>query len=325
MSDPTTSAGWPSRLKSALGPRGGLVVLVIAQFILTVLQSGSVPNDLMEGAPWLVELSPFITSASDGLIAAQVALIAAFISFGDGRVYVRLIRGVLLVLWLELARMVGTHLLDGGRDATVFGAYLARDLVRFSSLLVLLAGFRLAVGKRLTVSTAALPPKHQFRIWQLLALTTEIGVQFALLRSLVPWNRRSFVPLGENVLSQLQPNGLMAIATTCALTGGSIFIVIYVRRRFRCISALVAWPVIVAVVSAAIIRAWPQLDEFYSVFGSLPRPIFGTQTLIDVVHGWAVGANLLFSLQFVRWLGYDFLPLPRRGGGRQSSEATSAA
>jgi hypothetical protein len=108
MSAQVTKASLPSRLKSAVGPRGGLALLVLAQFILTVLQSASVPDDLVEGARWLVELSPFVTSASDGLIAAQIVLVCAFVALGDGRVYVRLIRGALLLLWVELAKMIGT-------------------------------------------------------------------------------------------------------------------------------------------------------------------------------------------------------------------------
>jgi CRISPR/Cas system-associated protein Csm6 len=201
---------------------------------------------------------------------------------------------------------------------------LAADLMLAGSLAAALAVYRIFTGRELTLPNVACRPKHQFRIWQLLVLTAEIAVQIAIIRALVAWNREGLAQLRDNIASHLHPSALFFLLVATTLAGGALFIVLHERRWFVLLPALLAWPVALTIVTFLVVRIWPQLNEAYSGFGAAPRPFFGAQTLTEIVRGWAIEANLVISLLYVRYLGYEFFrPLPRRGG-RQSSEATSA-
>ena len=89
-------------LATALGPRGSIAALIVVHFALSILHVWPFPVErLGESWWWLPEM---LIPALDAIPQAQIALIALYVTLGSGRWLTRVVRGALLLLWLELGR-----------------------------------------------------------------------------------------------------------------------------------------------------------------------------------------------------------------------------
>ena len=318
-----------SRL-AVTGPQGGFILLFLAHLALTVLQSLRVPEILVGlTGPLRPEATDWIIAASEATLLAQVALIAAFVAVGSGRWMIRIIQGAVLLLWFELAQMAGTRWLDGGRDVLGFEEFLAQYLWIFAFLILPLIAYRLFAWRAIMLpSERDLKPRLQFGIVHLFWITTGAGALLGALRAFAGWNQDSW----EQFRDALQRYPIeFASYDTVALTALSTIPAVLLALRLRswkwAAVVLALWQLVLSVGFVVYRFLLPNLDPQFP-FENPP---------LEVAQLWAwhwlaiaafcgAGATVIWgTLTLVRWLGYEFLPLPRRGGGRQSSDATSAA
>jgi len=319
MTGETETAGWLSRLKSATGPRGGLAVIVAAHGAF----------NLGLANPWIDQLwenwyFAWVAMIPVGIWGAQLGLIAALAIFGDGHWFCRWPRSMLLVVWLTVAHVAGSWLLAQNRDGPVFKNFLIFNLMLFSLFLSTLGLIRIVLQRRFQLVQRPNAERFQFRLMELLLLIGELAVLMALIRAIVPYNRRWLTEVFENLpqLSQFIDWGLWCVSILAIVP--AIILTAWQGRQLRFFSILAAYELalilVVSVMNAAGIPWYPSVSESPSTAVMLWESISaGCGLCISGV------ATVWLTLSCVRWLGYDFLPLPRRGGGRQSSEATSAA
>lgn len=323
MSAPTASAGWPSRLKSALGPRGGLAVLVAVHVLLIIGLSHSKLEDVFHRLPssWQWPFAAFL----HGIHFAQVGLIAAMAVLWTGRWFLRWPRSVMLVVWLVIAQIAGSWLLAGNRDGMLLEELLVVTGSQFLLFLVPVVMFSFISRRRFRLPQAASPPRFQFRVVHLLLLTCEVAVLLALVRAMVPYNRHWSAEVLASLKSLPQPVEFAFYAVAILATVPAIIAAAWPGRVLRNLFFLITYELaLVSVISLLHITGlrwlpipWPELPHiavllWESMSAAIPLCVSAVTTV------W-------LTVRAARWLGYEFLPLPRRAGGRQSSEATSAA
>ena len=323
MTAEAATAGWLSKLKAAIGPRGGVALLVAAHGLLIIAFSHPALEEFALTLPW--QWATAVSTALQSIHFAQVGLIAALALYGSGHWFLRWPRSTMLVVWLAVAQVAGSWLLAGNRDGPVFKNHLLFNGLHFLFFVPPLGLIRLALRRRFQFVQNAMPQRLQFRLAQLLLLICELAVLFALVRAMVPYNRRWLAELRENLpeLGRYIDWGFWLVAILAIAP--AIIAAAWPGRRLRVFSILAAYElaliVIATIAHVAGIRWVPTLWFPTPSVGVLLWDSMSAATALSVFGV----ATVWLTLACVRCLGYEFLPLPRRGGGRQSSEATSAA
>lgn len=324
----STPSSWLARVKAGVGPRGGLALLVVAHFVLTVLQSWPLPAQIDRWiGPSPFGTWEFLTAASEAVLNAQVAMIAVYLVLGGGLWLARMVRGAVLLLWFVLAQLAGTHLLDAGRDARGFQEFLAHYVWMLAFFCGALLFDRLISRRRITLPNVPASRKPaQFRILHLLLITAEVAAAMAAIRALVAWESDWRTQLWEGLRNY--PISFMSFEMT-ALALLSTIPPVLVTVRFRSVRraalALGIWEFLLSTGFVAYNYFLPDSGAFPLAAPDAPGWLWACYWLNIFVFCCTTSFVVWLTLAIVRLLGYDFLPLPRRGGGRQSSDATSAA
>ena len=321
----STPTPWFTRL-SALGPRAGLMALVAVHLTLTFLQSWPLPQQLDRWfGPSPYSVWDILVSASGAILLAQLSLIAAYMALGGGRWWGRIIRGALLLLWLELAHMAGTRWLDSGRDALGFEESIGATVWNFAFLLLPLVLYRIFARRRLALP--GIPPKQriQFRILHLLVVTTEAAALLAAIRAFVAendqWRDELWRALRDYPF-EFASYDLIALALLAAIP--AVLVTLRWRSLWYATTVLLIWELVLSVGFVVYRALFPDLDPQFPLADSRETAWLWVLTWLGVAAFCLAAAfTVWLTLAIVRWLGYDFLPVRR--GGRQSSEATSAA
>lgn len=310
------------RLTPDVGPRSGLVLLIVAHLVVTYFQSWPLPYRLPYG------LGDMLGAASGAILLAQLSLIAAYVTLGGGRWIGRVVRGALLLLWFELAHMAGTHWLDSGRDSRGFEESLGTNVWAFAFLALPLLLYRCFARRRIALPGAApAKPRMQFRIMHLLLIMTEAAAVMGTIRAFVAENdewRDELWRALRDFPFEYASYDMIALSLLAAIPA----VLVTLRWRSLCRAAIVLliWALLLSVGFAVYRFLSSGLDpEFPIVNPTAPGWMWGFVWLHIATICLTIALVIWLTLAIVRWLGYDFLPLPRRGGGRHSSEATSAA
>ncbi|HUE72240.1 MAG TPA: hypothetical protein VMP01_15255 [Pirellulaceae bacterium] len=323
MSTETPPTRSLASLAVPLGPRGGIVVLVAAHFVLAILQTWSVPMNWQGPSFWWI--GDLLVHALEAIPLAQLTLIAAFITLGSGRWLARIVRGLLLLLWLELAHMIGTRWLAGGRDAAGFEEFLGQNLWHLAFLTLPLLLYRLIARRKLVIPGTLERPRFQFRIVHLLLITTEAAALLAAIRAFVVENREWRDQLWRSIrdyLFDFASYDLLALVILCAIP--AVLVTLRWRSIWKAAVVLAAWQLLLSTGFVVYRILLPELDpQFPIVNPAEPGWMWGIVWLSIAATCASIACVIWLTLAIVRWLGYDFLPVRR--GGRQSSEATSAA
>jgi hypothetical protein len=312
-----------ARFAALLGPRGGVVLLVAAQFLLAIVQTWTLPPQWFPASVWGLE--SLLTDAQEAIPQAQLTLIGAYLMLGGGRWVPRIVRGILLLLWLELAHMIGTQWLAGGRDAAGFMFFLGTNAWNLTFLVLPLLIYRLLTRRRLVLPGAAEPGRFQFRIWQLLLVTTEAAALLATIRAFVAENNQWHEELWMAIRTYLlQYASFDSLALTILSGIPAVLVTLRVQSVWRAATWLGLWQLLLSIGFLFYRMALPELDPNFPVVnmsGSAWEWFVCWLRLLAICL--IMGIIIWPSLVAVRSLGYEFLR-PRRGG-RQSSDATSAA
>ena len=309
----------------AIGPRGGLVVLVAAHLVLTFLQAWPLPQQLDQWfGPSSYGVWNVLVSASAAVQFAQMALVAAYITLGGNRLLPGIVRGLLLLLWMELAHMAGSYWLDAGRDTSGFEESIGTAAWNFAFLLLPLLAYRLFARRELIVRTVPHGGKLQFRIMHLLLVITETAALLAAIRAFVvendEWRDELWRAIRDYPISFASYD---LIALSILATIPAVIISVRWHSLPRAATVLLVWQLLLSGGFFLYRVLFPDLDPEFPFAGSED---FGWLLLIAWLQIAAfclsAGAIIWLTLAIVRWLGYDFLPVR---GGRQSSEATSSA
>ena len=320
-----------NRPQRGFHPRAALVALVAAHLVLAALQSLPVPQWLERqwpGQPY--GIADGLGMASEGILIGQMAVLATYIALGSGRWWIRFVRGALLLLWFVLALLAGTHLFDHGRDSLGFEEFTAQYTWTVAVLGIPLGIYRL-VARRSVAKTELISAQnrpHQYRLAQLLLIVTEAAVLMGIIRLVVTWNAGW---IGEFLLGLCEiPQFVrydMAILGILAAVP-AVLMTLHIRRARMSLSATFLWqlPLVTGLVVFHISRPlWSRVVFAEDVTFGVCAQFWA----VMLCHCLGISLVIWSSLFIIRAIGYDFLPLPRRGGsgegGRQSSEATSAA
>jgi hypothetical protein len=322
MSTPTASARWPARLKAALGPRGGLVLLVAAHLLLIVALSHPIREQFISAAP--SEWGWAIAAAAYGIDFAQLGLIAAMAVLGCGRWFLRWPRSVMLLVWLVITQIAGSWLLADNRDGMLLEELLAvygRLLLLFLLPFVL---FCLFSRRRFVLAQAPSSPRFQFRVVHLLLLTCEIAILLSLVRAMVPYNPEWLTELRNGLKSWPFPREVALSAIAVLAVVPAILVAAWPGRTLRKLLLLAGYELaLTIVVSLLHVGGLPFPLDLWDV-----RPNVADLLRESMIAGTSLCASAAITVWLTiwaaRWFGYEFLPLPRRGG-RQSSDETSAA
>ena len=309
MSAPTASVGWPTRLKSALGPRGGLAVIVAAHLLLIVGLSHPLGERLLEAAPsawgWAV------ASISHGIEFAQLGLIAAMAVLGGGRWFLRWPRCMLLVVWLVIAQIAGSWLLAENRDGILFKILLMLAGIVFLLFVPPLGFIRLILGRQFVRPDEVLPARFQFRLFHLLLLTCEIAAVLALVRAMVPYNSRWLAEIRENLvdLPRSLEWGLRVVSILAIVP--AILAAAWPGRTLRKLSLLAAYELaLVIIVTLLHMTGLPWLPSTWSEPPGVADLLWESLSAAIPLCASAV-TTVWLTMLAVRWLGYEFLPRPR--------------
>lgn len=314
-----------NRFPTAIAPRGGLALLVVAHVLATFLLACA----LFQLPLAETFLETVVHGLAGGFSLAQWSLIAMLAALGSGRWYLRLGRCGLLLIWLTLAYIAGSHVREQGRDATIFEALVTLTTLGCVAMAVPPLVLRFATRRRFAVAGHFEGSRFQFRVAHLLLLTAEVAALLALTRATVNSGSNWY----EKVLWVLQqlPNGpdgeffVFAFAATVppALTA------CWPARRWRNLVYVCVYEFLLATAWMAVpFLAYDDGPMFPIVVMANGRDQMVSFLVYANAFCFSATATIWLTIECVRLLGYDFLPLPRRGaggGGRQSSEATSAA
>lgn len=315
-------SGWTRQIE----PRWGIALLVAVHLGITFLQSWPLPQQLDH---WFGR-SPYgvwdiLVSASGAILLAQLSLIAAYVALGSGRWWGRTIRGALLLLWLELAHMAGTRWLDSGRDSLGFEESIGTTAWNFAFLLLPLLLYRLFARRQIVLPGTAPAVRMQFRILHLLLVTTEAAALLAAIRAFVAendqWRDELWRALRDYPF-EFASYDLIALALLAAIP--AVLVTLRWRSLWRAATVLLIWELLLSVGFVGYRALFPDLDPQFPLPSSHETSwMLGLSWLSVAAFCLAVAYTVWLTLAIVRRLGYDFLPVRR--GGRQSSEATSAA
>jgi hypothetical protein len=276
-------------------------------------------------------LPDFLRAASEAVLQSQLALVAAYVTLGSGWWLVRLVRGAVLLLWLLLSFLVGSYWLDGGRDLSGFHSFLPVYAWTLVFLAMPLLFYRLALRRRVMQPDQPTGrTRIQFRIVHLFLVITEVAVVMAVIRALVPWKRDWQAQIWEGFRSYLfeyASYDMLALAILSITP--AVLVTLRLASLRRAALVLAAWEFLLSLGFLAYRFLLPDLDPSFSMQNPPESPgeqfwLWGFYWLQLAAFCYSGGVVVWTTLALVRWLGYRFLPLPRRGG-RQSSEATSAA
>ena len=318
---------------AALGPRGGLVLLVFAHLVLAFLQAWPLPALIEQwtGSPAYWGLPTLLAVASEAVLQAQLALVGAYLMLGSGWLLVRLIRGPGLLLWLLLAYLAGSMWLDAGRDLRGFQESLGANFWTFCWLALPLFLYRIFRRRHVALGDSVGPTKVQFRILHLLLIITEAAALMAAIRALVPWERDWREQLWSSLRDypfEFASYEMLALVMLAAVP--AVILTLRLASLKRAALLLAAWQLLLSLafvvyqaLSASPANQAPWLEN---------PALTAAERIGGHAVSWLHTAAFCFTaalviwttLALVRWIGYRLLPLPRRGG-RHSSEATSAA
>jgi hypothetical protein len=325
MSTPTASARWPARLKAALRPRGGLALLMAAHMLLVIGLSGlSHPEieDLVNALPSEWEWA--VLSISFGIYFAQLGLVATLAVLGGGRWFLRWPRCLLLVVWMIVAEIAGSWLLADNRDATLLEEMFV-DVGRVLLLFLLpLALVCLFSRRRFVLPQVPSSPRFQFRVVHLLLLTCEVAVLLAIVRAMVPYNPDWLTEIQDNLKDRPFPHEIAYWVISVLAVVPAILAAAWTGRILRRVLFLAVYEAaLVVVVSLLHVSGLRWLATTWweppSVADLLRESMIAGTSLCA-----SAAITVWLTIWAARWFGYEFLPLPRRGG-RQSSDETSAA
>ena len=304
-------------------PHLGIVALIGAHFALAILQTWFFPRQWIPNGAWWLE--DVLTDAQESIPQAQLVLIAAYMMLGSGRWIGRIIRGMLLLLWLELGHMIGTRWLAGGRDAGGVMFFLGTNVWHLAFFVLPLLAYRLFSRRRMILQTAAEPGRLQFRIWQLLLVTTEAAALMATIRAFVPENSDWHEELWTAVRTYLLQDASFNSIALLILAGiPAVVVTLRGKQIWRTATFLVLWQFLLSIGFLFYRMALPHLDPNFPIVNPDGAGWEWSVTWLRILMTCLTIAGVIWpTLVAVRWLGYEFLP-PRRGG-RHSSEATSAA
>ena len=312
-----------ARFAALIGPRGGVVLLAAAHFLLAIVQTWTLSTDWL--SPSWLWLGDLLFAAQESIPQAQITLIAVYMVLGGGHWLARLVRGVLLLLWFELGHMIGTRWLAGGRDATGFEEFLGQNVWHLAFFALPLLLYRLFAHRRLIVPAASQPPRFQFRIVHLLLITTEAAALLAAIRAFVVENKHWRDELWGAVRDYpfvFASYDLLALVVLCAIP--TVVVTLRWRSVRRAALVLAIWQLILSAGFVVYRLLLPDLDPSFPIVNPpVGGWMWGFYWLSIFTSCASIALVIWLTLAVVRWLGYDFLPVRR--GGRQSSDATSAA
>jgi hypothetical protein len=305
----TLQAGWQTRLKSALGPRGGLAVIVAAHLLLIVGLSHPKLEDLADALPSEGEWA--IAFVCDGFKFAQLGLIAAMAVLGCGRWFLRWPRCAMLVVWLVVAQIAGSWLLAENRDGILFKLLLMINGFAFLLFIVPLGLIRLILGRRFVLPETQLPARFQFRLVHLLLLTCEIAVLLALVRAIVPYNARWLAEVRENLSDLPQSVDWPLHVVSILAVVPAILAAALPGRILRNLLFLAAYELALAIVVTLLhTTGLPWLPSLWAEPPGIADLLWESLSAAISLCASAV-TTVWLTLLAVRWLGYEFLPRPR--------------